>query len=139
MAGFRIAGRLSGGAPTIITAKAKDTETLSFGDIANMESGTIDLGATADTALVGPIVSATVAATTAVTDIQVCIDPDVILETVDANARLAGATLDLTGATGAQGLTTSSNKEFIVLHAKAASANTQVLFNTGHHLFNKAQ
>ena len=139
MAGFKIAGRLSGGTPTIVTMKAKDTETLSFGDIANVETGQIDLGATGDTALVGPIVSATVAATTAVTDIQVCIDPDVILETADANARLAGATLDLTGATGAQGLTTSSNKEFIVLHAKSASQNTQVLFNVGHHLYNKAQ
>jgi len=139
MAGFTIAGRLSGGAPTIITMKAKDTETLSFGDIANVETGEIDLGATADTQLVGPIVSATVAAVDSTTNIQVCVDPDVILQTADANARLAGATLDLSGATGAQTLAASSNKEFIVLHAKSATMETQVLFNVGHHLFNKAQ
>lgn len=139
MAGFKIAGRLSGGAPTIITLKAKDTETLSFGDIANVETGQIDLGATGDSALVGPIVSASVAATTGSTDIQVCVDPDVILRTVDANARLAGATLDLSGATGAQTVATSSNKEFIVLHSKPSSSETDLLFNIGKHLFNKAQ
>jgi methionine aminopeptidase len=139
MAGFKIAGRLSGGAPTIITVKAKDTETLSNGDIANVESGQADLGATADTALAGPIVSATVSATTAVTDIQICIDPDVILEVTDNNARLVGATLDLSGATGAQGVTTSSNKEFIVVSASTATQPTRVMFNTGRHLLNKAQ
>lgn len=139
MAGFKYAGRLSGGAPTIITVKAKDTELLSYGDIANIESGQADLGATADTALVGPIVSASGTATTAVTDIQVIIDPDVILETKDDNARLAGATLDLNGASGAQGVTTSSNKEFIVASASNATSPTRVLFNVGHHLLNKAQ
>lgn len=139
MAGFKIAGRLSGGAPTIVTVKAKDTETLSFGDVVNVETGEADLGATADTALAGPIVSQTVAAVDSTTDIQICIDPDVILETTDNNARLVGATLDLTGATGAQGVTTSSNKEFIVVTASSATAPTRVMFNTGHHLLNKAQ
>lgn len=139
MAGFKAVGRLSGGGFTKVLVKAKDTETLSNGDIINIETGTGDLGATGDTALVGPMVSATVAATTAVTDIEVIIDPDVILETTDNNARLVGATLDLTGATGAQGVTTSSNKEFIVVSASTATQPTKVMFNTGHHLLNKAQ
>lgn len=139
MAGFRIAGRISGGAPTIITYLAKDTETLSFGDIGNVESGVLDLGATADTALVGPIVCATVAATTNVTQIQVCVDPDVILEVTDNSARNPGVTLDLSGATGAQTVATSSNKEFITVNKSTATQPTRVMFNTGHHLYNKAQ
>jgi len=139
MAGFRAIGRLSGGGFTKVTVKAKDTETLSNGDLANIESGQADLGGTGDTALVGPIVSATVAATTAVTDIEVIIDPDVILEVTDNNARLVGATLDLTGSTGAQGVTTSSNKELIVVAPSTASQPTKVMFNVGHHLLSKAQ
>lgn len=137
--GFRAVGRLSGGGFTKVIVKAKDTETLSHGDIINIESGQADLGATADTALVGPFVGTTVAATTAVTDIEVIIDPDVILEVDDANARLLGATLDLTGATGAQGVTTSSNKEFIVVKPSPSTGPTRVCFNVGHHLLNKAQ
>lgn len=139
MAGFKAIGRLSGGGFTKVTVKAKDNETLSFGDLANIETGEVDLAATGDTALVGPIVSATVAAVDSTTDIEVIIDPDVILETTDNNARLVGATLDLTGSTGAQGVTTSSNKEFIVVAPSTATQPTKVMFNVGHHLLSKAQ
>lgn len=139
MAGFKAVGRLSGGGFTKVTVKAKDTETLSNGDLVNIETGEVDLAATGDTALAGPIVSATVAATDSTTDIEIIIDPDVILETTDNNARLLGATLDVTGATGAQGVATSSNKEFIVVKPSSATQPTTVMFNTGHHLLNKAQ
>lgn len=139
MAGFKAVGRLSGGGFTKVTVKAKDNETLSNGDLVNIEAGEVDLAATNDTALAGPIVSATVSAVDSTTDIEIIIDPDVILETVDNNARLLGATLDIAGATGAQGVTTSSNKEFIVVAPSTASQPTKVMFNVGHHLLSKAQ
>lgn len=137
MAGFRFAYRTSGGQPTIKSILYKDTETLSKGDIANLESGTVDLGATADTNLLGVILN-TQAGTSGVTKAEVITDADAVYEVTDANARNAGATLDLTGSTGAQGVTTSSNKEFVVVATKTSSQKTLVRFNVGKHHENVA-
>jgi hypothetical protein len=57
----------------------------------------------------------------------------------DNNARIAGATLDITGATGAQGVTTSSGKEFVVVAGVGATEETLVRINMGKHHDNKAQ
>lgn len=138
MAGFRFSHRLSGGAPTVQTFFTKDTETLTRGDIANLESGEIDLGATADTNLVGAIMQ-TAAGTDSTTEYQVITDDDAVYEVTDNNARVVGATLDLTGSTGAQGLTTSSNKEFVVVAPSTATQPTLVKINVGKHFKNKAQ
>lgn len=139
MAGFKFAGRLSGGAPTIRRIKAKDTETLTNGDMVNLETGEADLAATSDANLVGVIVSSTGAAVDSTTDIDVIIDPDATYLVTDANARLLGATLDIAGATGAQTVATSSNKEFVVLEPSGANEPTLVGFNVGKHFLNKAQ
>ena len=139
MAGFTFAYRLSGGAPTIQVLKSKDTETLSNGDMVNLESGEVDLGATGDTNLLGVIESATVAAVDSTTDITYIADGDAVYSVVDNNARLKGDTLDLTGATGAQGVTTSSNKEFVVQAPSTATQPTLVRINTGKHHETKAQ
>lgn len=139
MAGFTFAYKLSGGAPTKQILKSKDTETLSFGDMANLESGEVDLGATADANFLGAIVSATVAAVDSTTDIEVITDDDAVYSVVDANARVVGDTLDLAGATGAQTVAASSNKEFIVVEKSTAAQPTLVRFNTGKHFKNKAQ
>jgi hypothetical protein len=138
MAGFKFAYRLSGGAPTIVTIKYKDTETLSFGDIVNLESGEADLGATGDTTLAGLVVSATAAGTDSTTDAQVIIDPDAVYSVTDANARLLGATLDIAGTTGAMSVASSSNKEFVVMAPSSAAQETLVGFNVGKHFLNKA-
>lgn len=137
-AGFRYRGRISGGSPTVQDLIYKDTETLSKGDLANLESGYIDLGATADTNFIGLIME-TQAGTTQVTKAKVITDPDIILGVYDPNARQIGATLDLSGATGAQTVATSSNKEFVVFADSAADEETLVIFNVGKHHRNKAQ
>lgn len=137
-AGFRYRGRVSGGPPTIQDILYKDTETISKGDVVNLESGEIDLGATADTNFIG-LVLETQAGTDSTTRARVIIDPDIILGVYDANARLKGATLDLSGATGAQTVTTSSNKEFVVYAESTATQETLVVFNIGKHHHNKAQ
>jgi len=138
MAGFHFRYRLSGGAPTIQSVKAKDTETLTKGDMGNLETGVLDLGATADTTFVG-VVLATYAAVSGVTDIAFIADDDAVYGVTDLNARLKGATLDLAGATGAQGVAASSNKEFVVAADSSASEETLVMFNVGKHFKNKAQ
>lgn len=136
--GFRYRGRKSGGPPTIQDLVFKDTETLSKGDIVNLESGEVDLAATGDANLIG-LVAETVAGVDSTTRVKVYVDSDIILGVYDANARAKGATLDITGATGAQTIAASSNKEFVVFADSTAQQETLVCFNVGKHADNKAQ
>lgn len=145
MAGFIWAYNLSGGHPLVYEFVMKDTETFTVGDMGNIETGQIDLAATGDTALVGPIDGATdpddnvsgqpgrIAGTTAVTKVRAYANPDVVLSVTDANARLAGALLDVAGATGAQSVAASSNNEFICTRDSAATELTLVGINPGEH------
>lgn len=136
--GFKYRGRRSGGQPTIQDILCKDTETLSAGDMANLESGEIDLGATADANFLGVILE-TQAGVDSTTRFRVIVDADAIYGVYDPNARLKGATLDIAGTTGAQTIAASSNKEFVVYADKTAAEETLVCFNTGKHVDNKAQ
>jgi hypothetical protein len=138
MAGFVFRYRLSGGAPTIQEYLFKDTETLSKGDMLNLETGEVDLGATGDANFVG-VALETLAGTDSTTRMAAITDDDAVYAVVDANARLIGAPLDLAGATGAQTVAASSNKEFIVVAESTATDETLVRFNTGKHFKNKAQ
>lgn len=138
MAGFTFRYRLSGGAPTIQELLFKDTETLTKGDMLNLETGEVDLGATGDTNFVG-VALETKSGTDSTTRIVCITDDDAVYAVDDDNARLVGATLDIAGATGAQGVAASSNKEFIVAAESSATEETLVRFNTGKHFKNKAQ
>ena len=135
---FVFAFRESGGAPTIVDLLFKDTETLTKGDLVNLETGEVDLLATADSNALG-VVLETKAGTDSTTRIKVIIDEDAVYSVTDATARLLGATLDVSGATGAQTVATSSNKEFVCARESSATEPTLVRFNTGKHVFNKAQ
>lgn len=134
MAGFTFRYRLGGGAPTIQDLTFKDSETLTKGDLVNIESGQVDLAATGDTGLAG-VALETVAGTTAVSKLRVITDADAVYGVVDANARLIGATLDISGATGAQTVTTSSNKEFTVVANSSATEETLVAIHQTKHWF----
>jgi len=137
-AGFRYRGRVSGAMPTIQDILCKDTETLTKGDLANLESGEIDLAAAADTNLLG-IILETAAGTDSTTRFKVIVDVDAIYGVYDAVARLKGATLDIAGATGAQTVAASSGKEFVVYAESTATEETLVVINVGKHHNNKAQ
>lgn len=130
--GFRPRFRLSGAPITYKLYTFKDTETLSKGDMVNLESGEIDLAATADTALCG-IVMETKAGTDSTTTILVAgaNDPDLVFGVYDPNARVEGATLDISGTTGAQTVASSSNKEFVVFQTSSASEETLLRYNIG--------
>lgn len=118
--------------PTVQTFVFKDSETLTKGDIANLESGEVDLAVAADTAMLGAV-QETKSGTDSTTEIQVIVDPTAVYSVYDANARNAGATLDLSGATGAQTVTTSSEANFIVVANSTASERTLVRIATAHH------
>jgi hypothetical protein len=132
MAGFTFAYRQSGGAPTIQEFVFKDSETLTKGDLVNIESGQADLAATNDTGLAG-VALETVAGTTGVSTIRVITDQDAVYSVVDANARENGATLDITGTTGAQTVTTSSNVDVQVVAKSSATEPTLVKINHVDH------
>jgi hypothetical protein len=143
MAGFRFAGTLDGSPMTIETFYMKDTETLTVGDIINIESGEADLSATADTGLAGVLVGAddpddetaagAIAGTDSTTKVKVITNPNAIYRVTDANAREAGATLDVSGATGAQAVAASSNTEFVVVKKSTASEETLVMITPAAH------
>jgi hypothetical protein len=137
MAGFTFAFRESGGAPTIVDLLFKDTETLTKGDLVNLETGEVDLLATADTNALG-VVLETKSGTDSTTRIKCIVDADAVYSVVDANARLLGATLDVAGTTGAMTVATSSNKNFVARESSATEP-TLVKFNVGKHAFNVAQ
>lgn len=156
MAGFAWRYNLSGGRPLIADLVAKDTETLTKGDILNLESGEVDLAVTSDTALIGVMLGAedpaneknssgvltpgVVSCTDSTTVVKAIVNPDAVYATTDNNARNAGATLDISGATGAQGLAASANTEFVVVERKRASTDeTRVMIIPGIHYLLKSQ
>lgn len=139
MAGFEFRYRLSGGPPTIQDV-VSGTATWKKGDMAilNVSSQAV-LGATGSATFLGVVEADYSGLTAGTSKVQVIVDPDAVYAVTDANARNIGATLDISGASGAQGVTTSSNKEFIVVATKAAAADkTFVKFNVGEHIHNKA-
>lgn len=130
--GFRFRYRLSGGKPTILTLYCKDTETLTKGDLANLETGELDLGATNDTTFIGAV-RETKAGTDSTTLYEVYADADAVYGVYDANARLAGATLDIAGTTGAMTVAASSNVDLIVVAPSSAAEETLVMIAHGEH------
>ena len=151
--GFEWRYNLSGGRPLILTFVMKDTETLTRGDMLNIESGEVDLAATADVAIAGIFVGpenpddavdgkpGTVSGTDSTTIVKCLVNPDAVYaDANDTSARAAGATLDISGATGAQTVAASSNTEFVVVERKRQSRDeTRLQIASTSHYLAKAQ
>ena len=151
--GFEWRYNLSGGRPLILTFVMKDTETLTRGDMLNIESGEVDLAATADVAIAGIFVGpenpddavdgkpGTVSGTDSTTIVKCLVNPDAVYaDANDTSARAAGATLDICGATGAQTVAASSNTEFVVVERKRqSSGETRLQIASTSHYLAKAQ
>jgi Ca2+-binding RTX toxin-like protein len=131
-AGFKYEGRLGGGPDLIREFLFKDTETLTKGDLANLEAGEVDLAATDDTALVGAV-RETKAGTDSTTLIEVYWAPDAVYSVYDPNARLFGVYLDLAGTTGAMTIAAKSNEDLIVVGGLGADERTQVMIAALSH------
>ena len=151
--GFTWRYNVSGGRPLILKLLMKDSETLTKGDMLNLESGEVDLMVTSDVAAVGVFMGpddpddatdgqpGVVAGTDSTTLVQVIANPDAVYaDPNDTNARLAGALLDISGATGAQTLASASNNEFVVVERKRQSSDeTRVQFTAPTHYLSKVQ
>lgn len=131
-AGFKYEGRLSGGPDLFRDFYFKDTETLTKGDLVNLETGEVDLAATNDTALIGAV-RETKAGTDSTTLISAYWAPDAIYSVYDANARAFGATLDIAGTTGAMTVAASSNVDLIVIGGLGADERTLVMIHRTEH------
>jgi hypothetical protein len=117
--------------PIIKEFVVADGEVFSIGEIVNLESGELDSGVAADTALVGPCVAACDNTADGLS-CKVITNPFAVYAVTDANARAAGATLDL--ASGGLTVTTSSSATFVVVQASGATEETLVAFNGSHYL-----
>ena len=151
--GFEWRYNVSGGRPLILTFLMADTETFTRGDMMNVASGEVDLAATADVGLAGIFIGpenpddavdgkpGTVAGTDSTTIVKVIVNPDAVYaDPNDTVARLAGALLDISGATGAQTVAASSNTEFVVVERKRqASDETRLQIASTSHYLAKAQ
>jgi len=149
MAGFTWRYNISGGRPLSLTYLMKNTETLTKGDLLTMDTGEMDLAATNDTLFAGAFDGpedptdavdgspGTVAGTDSTTLVKAIVNPDAVYGSADANARLAGVNLDISGATGAQAIATDSNSDFLTLERKRQNADeTRVMFAPGEHFLN---
>lgn len=124
--GFRPRYRLCGAPFTVQSLLFKDSETLTKGDLVNLEAGEVDLAVTTDTAILG-VVLETKTGVDSTTRIDVIVDHDAVYGVYDANARLVGATLDIAGATGAMTVATSSNTDVVVVAESSATEETLVM------------
>jgi uncharacterized protein YbcI len=130
--GFEFRYRLNGEQPRIRRLRFKSTETLSNGDMLNLESGQVDLGASGDDHLVG-VAQQTKAGTGETTYIEVIVDGDAVYAVQDGSARVKGVTLDLTGATGMQGVVEALDGGLEVVVDCGAAEETLVRIRVGHH------
>jgi hypothetical protein len=151
--GFEWRYNVSGGRPLILTFLMKDTETLTRGDMLNLESGEVDLMVTSDVAAVGVFLGpenpsdavdgkpGTVSGTDSTTVVKVLANPDAVYaDPNDTSARLAGALLDISGATGAQTIAAASNNEFVVVERKRQSSDeTRIQLTAPTHYLAKVQ
>jgi len=150
--GFNWAYNMHGGDPIVHVYVMQDTETLTKGDLISLQtSGRADLAATADTDMVGMMLGpdtpsegkvgepGVVEGTTAVTRVKVQINPDAVYEDIDdTSARNPGVTLDISGATGAMALATSSNTDVIVVGRKEQAGDpTRFIIIQSSHIYMK--
>ena len=148
MAGFEWKYNVGGGEPLILSIFAKNTETLTKGDIGQADTGEVDLAVTSDASLIGEIVGASdpadekssgvITAVNSTTKIKVIASPDAVYEVTDANARNMGDTLDISRATGAQGVAASANTEFVVVETSLSTEKTRVMIVGDSHYLAKA-
>jgi len=130
MANFEFAYTLDGSDPIIEEFVVKNAVVLSAGEFVNLESGEVDSGATNDTAFVGIAVEA-VDNTSDGESVKCIVNRYAVYRVTDANARTVGDTLDL--ASGALGVTTNSNADFLVVKTTSATEPTYVMVTAGNH------
>lgn len=125
--GFEFMGSLDGSDPIIMEFEVNTANTVAVGTMVSITSGKVAVSATDDSAIAGVAVSGG----TAGDMVGVIINPNAVYAVPDANARSAGASLDL--ATGARGLAAASNNDVVVYANSTAGEKTRVVIASGSH------
>lgn len=130
MSGFEVAYCLHGGDAHKLTLAIKSGQSANVvaGTLVELDTGEATVAATASTDFLGVCTGQTKDGKAVVV-----VDPDAVYRVTDASARLIGAPLDI--ATGARGVTTSSNANLVVVGQSPAGANTLVKIADNHHAF----
>ena len=131
--GFRYRGRVCGGEPTIQYLLATSTATYHKGDMLALGSGLVEIAASNGNDFLGVCLE-TKACTASVTRLKVIVDEDAIYGAYDASARLKGAILDITGATGAMTLAADNDSDVRVYAESAATEETLFTIAHGTHI-----
>lgn len=131
MAGFEFRARPGNRRPTVRTFVFKNTEKLSRGDFLTYDGGQVALSATGDMALLG-VCQETCQGVASKTLVQVIADSDAVYAIGDDHDRFAGEMLELTGTTGAQGVTADGHADLRVMLDSSADQETLVRINDGH-------
>jgi uncharacterized protein YbcI len=130
--GFEFRYRLNGDDPTIYSLQTTPPSTLHRGDMVNLRDGTIALGVTGDTSLLGAALDATPETGTRM--IRVITDGDAVYAVDDANARRAGDVVALTGATGVQGIGSGAETDLSIVADSTDLEETLVrIVEASHH------
>ncbi len=127
MAGFELAYTLHGGDAHKLQLAIKSGEAVVAGTMVQLDAGEAAVGAAAAADHLGVCTGVDPHTGKAV----VVVDPQAVYRVTDASARALGATLDL--ASGARGITTSSQATLIVAGLSPAGASTLVKFAGAHH------
>lgn len=129
MAGFELAYTLHGGDAHKLALPIKTGESVVAGTLVELASGEAAVAVTAHADILGVCTGVNSDSSIA----TVVVDPQAVYRVTDATARNLGATLDL--ASGARGVTTSSNADVIVAGLSPAGAPTLVkIAGTQHAL-----
>lgn len=132
--GFRAAKTGDGGNNFILRSfVVKDAEVLLIGEMLKLDvsTGKVEGATTGSTTLAG-VSAESVDNTDDGLSIKVYLNPNIEYEVDDANARVAGAKLDI--ATGGLGVTTDSNHDLVVVKDSTATEPTTVALNGTHYL-----
>lgn len=110
-----------------------DAQTLTKGQLLNLNvaTGEVDGGATTDTTLAG-VAAHDVDNTDDGEVVRVYSSRETVFGVVDANARVAGAKLDI--AAGGLTLAAASNNDLVVVRDSAADEETLVTYNGTHYI-----
>lgn len=128
--GFALAYRMAGGAPTIYDLPVKASEEIAPGQLVGLTGGFVH-PALSEVVMAGLALNAATGDGTTSVTVKVIVDPDAVYAVDDANARLAGATLDI--AAGGMGVAASVNADLIVVAPSSAAERTLVRIARASH------
>lgn len=141
--GFEFRFRECGKPPTVLDILSAISTAMSKGDMVEIgatTAGRVDTAIHSDTTIIGVVQESITAAnmTAGTTRIRVIVDEDAVYGVTDANARLVGATLDISGATSVMTVGASSSATLVVVRESGATEETLVRIHPTHHIYHVA-